>query len=315
MLQIFGLIAPLFALIALGYISGRLRKIPVEGLAWLNFFVVYISLPALFFLLLSQTPIEEFYHVDFLTRTTLGTLAIFVLCFLISRWLRRESIEVSTIQGFSGAYGNIGYLGPPIAIAAFGPEAAVPVALIFSLDNTMHFTVAPLLMAVGGKQKPGRLKLALSIIRNIATHPFIIATIAGMLGAWYQYVPPVPIETILSMLSGAAAPCALFAMGVTAAMRPLKRIPVELNYLVPIKLLIHPLLMYLLVSSLEDVPAHWLYSAVLMAALPSATNVFVLAQQYNVWVERALSTVIISTLLSIVTVTVVIYLAKSGGFT
>lgn len=313
MLAILGLIAPLFGLIVLGYISGRLRKIPEQGLAWLNFFVVYISLPALFFLLLSRTPFEQFYHVAFLSRTTLATFLIFALCFWIARQLRRESIKVCAIQGFGGAYGNIGYLGPPMAIAAFGPEAAVPVALIFCLDNTMHFVFAPLLMAVGGNRKTAQLQLLLNIIRSIATHPFILATAAGMLGAWFRYVPPVPIESMLTMLSNAAAPCALFAMGVTAAMRPLKRVPVELAYLVPVKLIVHPVLMYLLVSGLTDVPAHWLYSAVLLAALPSATNVFVLAQQYDVWVERALSTVVISTLLSAATVSVVIYLAKNAG--
>ena len=83
------------------------------------------------------------------------------------------------------------------------------------------------------------------------------------------------------MLSSAAAPCALFAMGVTAAMRPLKRIPRELGYLVPIKLIAHPVLVYLVVSSMPDIPSLWLHSAVLLAALPSATNVFVLAQQYD----------------------------------
>jgi len=311
MFQIVGLIAPLFALIALGYVSGRLRKIPVEGLAWLNFFVVYISLPALFFQLLSRTPIEQFYRIDFLTRTTLATLAVFSLCFVIARVLRREKIEVSAIQGFAGAYGNIGYLGPPIAIAAFGPGAAVPVALIFSLDNAMHFIVAPLAMAIGGNHKSSRLQLVTDTARKIATHPFILATIAGMLGAWFKFVPPAPIETMLTMLSGAAAPCALFAMGVTAAMRPLKRIPIELTYLVPIKLILHPILMYLVVSNLTDLPAIWLYSAVLLAALPSATNVFVISQHYDVWTERALSAVVISTLFSTLTVTVVIYLAKN----
>lgn len=314
MLQISGLIAPLFALIALGYISGRLRKIPMDGLAWLNFFIVYISLPSLFFLLLARTPFEQFYHIDFLIRTTLATFAIFAMCFLVARFLRRENTKVSAIQGFAGAYGNIGYLGPPITIAAFGPEAAVPVALIFCIDNTMHFTVAPLLMAVGDDQKSSRLKLLYNIVRSITTHPFIIATVAGMLAAWLQFIPPAPIESMLTMLSGAAAPCALFAMGVTAAMRPLKRIPIELAYLVPVKLIVHPALMYLLVSGLTDLPALWLYSAVLLAALPAATNVFVLAQQYDVWVERALSMVVLSTLLSVISVTVIIYLAKSNGF-
>jgi len=313
MLAILALIAPLFGLMVLGYISGKVTKIPVSGLAWLNFFVVYISLPALFFLLLSRTPIEQFYHVEFLARTTLVTFLIFSFCFLVAYLLRGENIKVSAIQGFGGAYGNIGYLGPPIAIAAFGPEAAVPVALIFCLDNTMHFIFAPLLMAIGEHKKVSRLRLLVDIVRSIVTHPFILATAAGMLGAWFRYVPPLPVESMLTMLSGAAAPCALFAMGVTAAMRPLKRIPVEIAYLVPIKLVVHPLLMYLLVSGLTDVANHWLYAAVLMAGLPSATNVFVLAQQYDVWVERALSTVVISTVFSVLTVTLVIYLAKNSG--
>lgn len=314
MLQILGMIAPLFTLIALGYLSGRLCKIPLEGLAWLNFFVVYISLPALFFQLLSRTPFEQFYHFDFLTTTTLATFIIFTACFALSRLLRRENTRVSAIQGLAGAYGNIGYLGPPIAIAAFGPEAAVPVALIFCLDNTMHFIVTPLLMAVGGKRNTSRLQLLVKITRSITTHPFIIATAAGMTGAWFQYQPPTPIENMLTMLSGAAAPCALFAMGVTAAMRPLKRIPVELAHLVPIKLVVHPLLMYLMVTTFTEVPAHWLYSAVLLAALPSATNVFVMAQQYEVWTERALSTVVISTVLSVLTIPLIIYLVQQTNF-
>ncbi len=313
MLEILGLTAPLFGLIALGYISGRLRRIPVDGLAWLNFFIVYISLPALFFLLLSRTPFEQFNNAAFLTTTTFVAFAIFMLCFLIARVVRRATIKVSAIQGFCGAYGNIGYLGPPVAIAAFGPEAAVPVALIFCLDNTMHFTLAPMLMSFGGDDKPNKRRLLFEILKKIVTHPFILATIAGMLGAWFQYVPPTPVESILTMLSGAAAPCALFAMGVTAALRPLKRIPIELTYLVPIKLVVYPALMYVLVTTFTDVPDYWLYSAVLLASLPSATNVFVLAQQYDVWVERALSMVVISTLISTVTITVVIYLAKVSG--
>jgi malonate transporter len=100
-------------------------------------------------------------------------------------------------------------------------------------------------------------------------------------------------------------------MGVTAALRPLKRVPMDLSYLVPIKLVVHPLLVYLLVSRIPGVDTVWVHSAVLLAALSSATNVFVIAQQYQVWEERASSAVVISTVLSIVTVTSFIYLATN----
>lgn len=312
MQQVASLVIPLFGLVFLGYLAGRLKKIPIEGLAWLNFFIIYIALPALFFRLLSDTPVSEFANTRFLVSTTFGTFIIFLLCFCIAKLIRKADIPSSTIQGFAGAYGNIGYMGPPLAIAAFGPEAGVPVALVFCLDNAMHFTLAPTLMAVGSREPQKAHTILFGIIHKIFAHPFIIATLAGMLCAWMKFQVPTILDQFLLSLSNAAAPCALFAMGVTAAIRPLKRIPMELSYLVPIKLIVHPLLMYLLVSQIPGVDPVWVYSAVLLAALPSATNVFVIAQQYSVWEERASSAVVLSTLLSIVTVTAFLYLATNG---
>ena len=311
MLQVLGLVVPLFGLVVLGYISGRLKKIPVEGLDWLNFFIVYVALPALLFSLLSRTPIAEFGNVAYLASTTAVTFIVFWVCVIVGR-VRSGDIRVAAVQGFAGAYGNIGYMGPPLAIAAFGPEAGVPVALVFCIDNSMHFTHAPLLMALGGKREESVPRLIGGILWKIGTHPFILATIVAITAAVFSWQPPAPVNDLLERLAAAAAPCALFAMGVTAALRPLKRVPVELVWLIPVKLLIHPLAMYLVVSRVPDLPAVWLHTAVLMAALPAATNVFVIAQSYDVWKERASSAVVISTLLSIVTVTGFLYLVQEG---
>ena len=317
MLQVAGLVLPLFSLILLGWLAARWRPLPIDGLAWLSFLIVYLALPALFFRLLARTPLEQFANGAFLARTTLATFLVFALCFAIARLAKRGDTRVATIQGFAGAYGNIGYMGPPLAIAAFGPEAGVPVALVFCLDNSMHFTLAPLLMAVGSRgegEGPRATPLALlgGILRRIFTHPFILATLAGIAAAALRWRPPGPLDTLLLSLSNAAAPCALFAMGVTAALRPLKRIPPELAWLVPIKLVVHPALVYVLVAPLPDVEPVWLHGAVLLAALPSATNVFVIAQQYGIWEERASSAVVLSTLASIGTVTTYLYLVRSG---
>jgi predicted permease len=56
----------------------------------------------------------------------------------------------------------------------------------------------------------------------------------------------------------------------------------------------------------------WVFSAVLLASLPTATNVFVIAQQYHVWVERASASVLLTTVLSVATVTTLLYAIKSG---
>ena len=317
MWDIVSLVAPLFSLILLGYICGRLCAIPLEGLAWLNFFVIYIALPPLFFQLLSKTPVSEFTNFAFLFSASAATLCTFLLAFFLARFLRRGDTKVATIQGLAGAYGNIGYMGPPLAIAAFGPEAGVPVALVFCLDNTLHFTLTPLLMTLGGSKDNGTkrepwLKVFAQIIKNIFTHPFIIATIVGLFAAYVQLPVASSVDRFLDSLAGAAAPCALFALGVSAALRPLKRVPPDLLYLLPIKLVVHPILVYLAVSWIPGISDLWVYSAVLLATLPAATNVFVIAQHYQVWEQRASSAVVLSTVLSVLTVSVFLYLAKNG---
>lgn len=312
LLSVVGLVLPLFGIIFLGYLSGRFKGIAIEGLDWLNFFVIYIALPPMFFLLLVDTPVEEFGNTRFLVSTTLGTLAIFLLGFALFKLIWRDTTEDATIQSLASAYGNIGYLAPPLAIAAFGPEAAVPVALIFCLDNSLHFIMAPTMMTIGGGRTVGVGRLIFGVLRNILTHPFILATIAGMIGAYYQFQLVEPAHRFLNILAQAAAPCALFALGVTAALRPLRKIPASLSLIIPLKLLIHPVLMYLLVSPIPDLPPVWLHSAVLLAALPTATNVFVIAQQYGFWQERASSAIVLSTLISTLTVTAYLYLVKIG---
>jgi hypothetical protein len=124
--------------------------------------------------------------------------------------------------------------------------------------------------------------------------------------------PPVPVGRLIDYLAQAAAPCALFAMGVTLALRPLKRVPVELGFIVPMKLIAHPVLMYLGLSLIGDFEPVWVYTAVLLASLPTATNVFVIAQQYSTWVERASATVLVTTVSSVASVSALLWLITSG---
>jgi len=313
MLAVITLVLPLFGVIVLGYISGRLANLGTDALGWLNFFIVYVALPPLFYKVLSATPIEEFKNYRFFFSAVAVTFAMFLLCFLIALLVRKSGTASATIQGLAGAYGNIGYLGPPLAIAAFGPEAGVPVALIFSLENTMHFILAPLLMAFSGGEKSVSIgALIFGIVKRILTHPFIIATIVGITAAIYEVQLPHAADQLIDGLSGAAAPCALVAMGVTAALRPLKRVPAAVSYILPVKLLLHPLLMYLVLSAIPGIEPMWILTAVLLASLPTATNVFVLAQQYRTWEEQASAMVVITTAASMVTVTGLLYLAGAG---
>lgn len=312
MLDVITLALPFFGLILLGYGAGKMKNIPEAGLAWMNFFVIYLALPALFFRLLSETPFEQLANFSYIAATTFTTYIVFAISFCIGVVATRGSIGESTILGIAGAYSNVGYMGPGLTLAVLGEQATVPTALILTFDNALMFILAPLLMALAGTENETILGTLKQIVIKIFTHPFILATIAGVSAAAFEFRPPQAINTLLLYLSNAAAPCALFAMGVSIAIRPIGRIPIELPLVLSVKLLLHPILIFLLLSWLGGFDPSWVATAVLMSCLPPATNVFVIAQQYGTYVQRASSFVLVGTAVSIITVTAFIWAITSG---
>lgn len=307
MSSVLSLAMPFFGLIALGFLCGKLMRYPEAGLQWMNFFIVYVALPALFLKLISAAPFEELSNWPFILSTTLCTYVAFSLAFTIGIVVTKGRLREATVQGVIGAYSNVGYMGPGLTIAALGQEAIVPTALIFVFDNILLFTLTPFLMALGTDQKLRIGETAWYVVKRVVTHPFNIATAVAVAAAYVKFVPPAPVDAMLSFLKNAAAPCALFTMGVTVALRPLRKVPYELPPILLIKLVVHPLMVWLLLSWVGDFEREWVFTAILMASLPPALNVFVIASQYQVYVERASTAVLVGTMVSVVTVTWLLY--------
>jgi malonate transporter and related proteins len=310
MIDVLNLALPYFGLIFLGFACGKLRRIPDTGLAWMNFFIVHVALPCLFYRIVAKTPLEELSRISFVVGTTLATAFAFAVAFALSLVTRRR-VQDATIAGLAGGYGNIGYMGPGLALATLGPAAAAPVALIFCFDSILLFSLVPFLMALGGADRQGFMASVVFVVRRIVLHPFIIATALGVASAAIHFEPPVALDRLMQFLQNAAAPCALFVLGVTVALRPLSKMPAEVPVIGAVKLVLHPAIALVFLSLLGPFPDGWLYTGVLMAALPPALNVFVLARQYDTWVEQASGSVLLGTLISVVTLTSVMWLVKS----
>ncbi|MDR3374015.1 MAG: AEC family transporter [Ancalomicrobiaceae bacterium] len=299
---------PFFGLIFIGYVSAKVRPMPAEGLDWLNFFIIYLALPALFFELIAKTPIEQLANGSFVGATTAATTLSLVVAWLIGRWARAGNAREAAIVAAAGSYSNIGYMGPGLTLAALGQAASVPTALIFCFDNALIFICVPLMMALAGDTRQSAGRMALSIFGRIVLHPFILATIVGVAAAAIGFRPPAAIDKVLAYLMQAAAPCALFTLGVTVGLRRVHDLPSEMPWVLGVKLVLHPLMVLTFLEAIGGFDAVWISTAVLMASLPPALNVFVLAQQYRSYVERASTTVLVGTLASVFTVTGVLFL-------
>jgi predicted permease len=308
---LFNLLTPFFGLIGLGFVCGKIVDRPEAGLSWMQFFLIYVSLPCLFYRLIADKPLDQLLNWPFVAVTTLCTLCAFVLSYSAG-WYHTRTVPQAVMQGVAGAYSNIGYMGPPLVLSALGAAASTPVVLIFVFDNLLLFSLVPLLMAVAGVEKRTFTATLRDIVWKVVTHPFNVATAIGVLASYTHLHLPVALDQMVAWLSGAAAPCALFLLGVTVALRPLGRMPGEVPALVFIKLILHPLLVWTLLSAFGDFGATWTYAAVVMAALPPALNIFVISTQYNVGVERASACVLLGTLVSIVTLTAFLWFIKTG---
>lgn len=311
MIQILNLALPFFGLILIGFLCGKLKRLPDAGLAWMNFFIVYVALPALFFRILARTPFEQLARLDFVVGTVMATGLAFAVSFVVAYVCLRGRAAASAIAAVAGGFGNVGYMGPGLALATLGDQAAAPVALIFSFDALFVFSIVPLLMASSSQAKESW-RVALAAVKGIVLNPLLLSAALGVLAAAFRIQPPVAVERLLDFLYTSAAPCALFALGVTVALRPLARTPVEVPFLVLIKLVLHPVLVLLILPLIGDFDDLWLSTAVLMAALPPALTAYVFARQYNVWIEQASSAVLVGTAASIGSLTFVMWLVQSG---
>jgi predicted permease len=312
MLDVINLALPFFGLIFLGYAAGRLQRFAEVGLVWMNFFTIYVALPALFYRILARTPLDELNNPPFIIATTLGTAAAFCLAYGIAWILTSHSHRgENALAALAGGYGNIGYMGPGLALATLGPSATVPIALIFFFDNILLFSLVALLMALASSERKGFATTSFDVVRKVATNPLIIAIFLGVLSAALRFEPPVALDRLMQFLQDAAAPCALFTLGVTVALRPVERVPWEVPGVVAVKLLVHPVVALMLVALLGPFQATWVHTAVLMAALPPALNVYIVARQYDTWVAQASGSVLLGTLFSVFTLTTVMWLVKT----
>jgi malonate transporter len=312
MMNVLNLALPYFGLIFVGFACGKRMRLADSGLAWMNFFLLYVSLPALFFRIMSKTPFEELNNPPFVITTTLATAIAFALAAPIGRLTGRLPVRQAAMAGLSGGYGNIGYMGPGLAFSVLGAKAAAPTALIFCFDSIFLFSVLPLTMALTGNEGRPLLPTLGIVAREILFHPLIVAAYCGALAAALHLDLPVALDSMLQFLQSAAAPVALFVLGVTVALRPFGRVPWEIPGVIAVKLIAHPLIVFALIHWFGPFDPQWSATALLMASLPPALNVFVIARQYDTWVEPASVAVLVGTFVSVLTLTSVMYLLQTG---
>jgi malonate transporter len=297
---------PFFALIFCGYGAGRLRLLDETAAAGVNTFVFYFALPAFLFGLMSSSPIGEVANGPFIGAYVTASLAVFTLAALVGLRLFEIGRAEAAVQGLAAVLANTGYMGIPLISAVFGREAAVPIVVGLTLDGVLMIPLGIVIKSSKGHAE-GLIHTALTTFSALTRNPLILSIFAGLAISAIRLTPPEPLTNFLDLLGGTAGPCALFALGATLAGRTVAGGTAEVSYMTLMKLAAHPAALYFTTTRLFSVDPLWATAALLGAALPIAANVFIVARQYDVYVVRTSSAILVSTAVSMISVSALLF--------
>ncbi|WCM92806.1 AEC family transporter [Acidovorax sp. NCPPB 2350] len=311
MLSVLAITFPFFALVLCGYLATRGGLLPLAAIPGLNAFVLFFALPCMLFRFGARTPIAELLDPAAAAVYLASGLALVAAAVALTR--RRLGWNDAAFGALVVAFPNTGFMGVPLLVALLGPAAAGPVILTMLLDMVVTTAVCVGLSRLGDGGAPGAegARAALGrALRGMAANPMPWSIALGALASALRLSLPGPLDRTVGLLADAAAPVALFAIGAVLARAGMARHPHEA--LGPrdglgaalAKLVLHPLLVWALGRAAIAVgvplsgPAHT--ALVLAAALPSASNVSLLAERFGAHTGRIARVILVSTALAFV---------------
>ena len=302
---------PFFALVLCGYVAARRGLLPQAAIPGLNTFVLYFALPCMLYRFGSSTPIAQL--LDGALVMVYLTCALVMVGFTIAVTHRgRIGWNDASFGALVGAFPNTGFMGVPLLVALLGAKAAGPaiVTIVIDLVVTSSLCIAlSRLDAVGNNAAGGAAVAAKNALKGVAMNPMPWAILGGALSSAFDLKLALPVMQTVGLLADAASPVALFTIGAVLARSQANSTggtPLD-DYLpvVLIKLLLHPILLLMmgLTAIRMGLPLdHFaLTVVVLVAALPSASNVALLAERFNADNGRIARIILLSTVLAFFT--------------
>ena len=207
-----------------------------------------------------------------------------------------------SLQGIAASWGNVGYMGVPLCLAAFGEPGLPPAMLAVIVTSIISMVFGVMLIELELAAGHGPILTFFNAAWNVARNPLPVSIAAGIVYSGLALPLPTPVEKWLDFLGAAASPCALFAIGLFLSDKSLRSGLAEAGLATLIKLLLQPLLAAAVLPFFIDLKSVPGQVALLMASLPTAANAFVLAKQFDLSVEQNTASVLLSTAFSVVTV-------------
>jgi malonate transporter and related proteins len=307
MLNVLGIVAPIFIAIAIGYVLAKSEILPKESIRGLGIFVLYVALPALIIKALVRSPLSELINLRYLAAYGAGSVVVFGLGFALARFGQRRDLQSSALAALGMAASNSGFIGYPLAALVIGPPAILGLALCMLVENLLIIPAA-LAMAEAGTQVRASLGTTLKAsAAGLIKNPIMMAIVAGTLLSVFGIGLPAPLLKTVDLFATASAPVALFAIGASLVGLQIRGLGGDAGQIVVGKLLVHPLLVYLGFKLVGPVDPALKATGIIMASMPMVSIYPLLGQKYGLG-EICAAALMMSTIFSVLTITLIIWL-------
>jgi malonate transporter and related proteins len=299
---------PVFGMMLCGYAVVRAGWLDQQGADILNRFVYRLAFPALLFAVVARTPVDQIFYWPFLVAWMVSLSLMYALAAVASVAFYRDGLAALGVRGMNVSCASTAFMGIPLSIYAFGNEAALAAILATTIIVTVFFSVTLLLIEAGRDASAGAKPTLRSIAASLGKNPLMLAVVAGAASSALGLELPRALVRFLDVVGAAAIPCSLVALGIFVASNSIGLSLRGASVPVAMKLALHPLLTWVLVTKVFPLDPFWAKSTVLLSALPTATSCFVIAQQHNAIPAESSGTIWLSTVLSLLSVSAVLAL-------
>jgi len=309
-LLILNAIFPMFIIMALGFFASQVNLLGEKSAVILSKFVYYFALPCLLFIGTSHAAFHQILNIPYMFAFAASLVVIFFLILIASNIFTADSLSCSSLRSFAFSTPNTAYMGIPIITAVLGQEAIVPIA-IGTLLTTILIVSAVILVEISEQKHklscPTPIIFIRKLCRIVLTNPIVLALILGVLSSYFKIFIPFTIDQVLHTLAAAAIPTALFAIGQTLSFNYVFKHLQEVSFSVIIKLILQPIVVWVLLYLLNVQP-FWTIAGVMLVAMPTANMVFVIAEKYQVREKQTSAIIFATTIFSLITLPIILYL-------
>jgi len=297
-MAVFQALFPVTAIAALGYFARSRDWISAAEAAAIERLAFWFLIPCLLFLGTATADFPADIDWRYLLAFYATVLLVYGAGMVLGKVLFGYRLRQLAVFGMGGAYSIVTVLGIPITVELLGDAAFVPMLLVITFHNLVLYTSGTIIAAssdAGGKSVGAQVW---GIAREMALNPISSSLLAGAAWNLLNLPTPAPLVATLELLTRAAVPGAIFALGAALTRYHIRGDVAAALCIVVTKLIVLPLMMWQMMTRVFDIHGTWMQTAVLLCCMPVGISVYVFSRRYESGEAAVATAIVVSSVLT-----------------